>query len=189
MGLMAIYQKPNTSKANLEHKVYPYLLRGVSATHRDHIWSTDITYIRLEKGFVYLMAVIDWYSRYVLGWSLSTTLDADFCIETVGKLLEKGKCQIFNTDQGAQFTTSRFTQPLLDKGVEISMDGRGRALDNIFVERLWRTVKYEYVYLNELRTVQEAKVGLGEFFDRYNHRRLHQSLGYQTPAEVYWGSK
>ena len=189
MGLDAIYQKPNTSKTNPEHKVYPYLLRGVSATHCDHIWSTDITYIRLEKGFVYLVAVIDWFSRYVLGWSLSTTLEADFCIETVGKLLEKGKCQIFNTDQGAQFTTPRFTQPLLDKGIKISMDGRGRALDNIFVERLWRTVKYEYVYLNEFRTVQEAKIGLGEFFDRYNHRRLHQSLGYQTPAEVYWGKK
>jgi putative transposase len=186
MGLEAIYQKPNTSQRNPEHKVYPYLLRGVTAAHTNHIWSTDITYIRLEKGFVYLMAVMDWYSRYVLDWALSTTLDADFCIETVGRLLERGRCEIFNTDQGAQFTTPRFTEPLLAKGILVSMDGRGRALDNIFVERLWRTVKYEYVYLQELGTVQEARSGLGAFFERYNNRRLHQSLGYRTPAEVYF---
>lgn len=185
MGLDAIYQTPNTSKANPEHKVFPYLLRGVSADYCDHIWSTDITYIRLEKGFVYLMAVIDWYSRYVLDWSISTTLEADFCIATVGGLLERRCCEIFNTDQGAQFTTPRFTNPLLEKGIKVSMDGRGRALDNIFVERLWRTVKYEYVYLQDIRTVQEARTGLDAFFKRYNHRRLHQSLGYRTPAEVY----
>jgi putative transposase len=186
MGLDAIYQAPNTSKINPEHKVYPYLLRDVNAAYCDHIWSTDITYIRLEKGFVYLMAVIDWYSRYVLDWSISTTLEADFCIETVGGLLEHRYCEIFNTDQGAQFTTPRFTNPLLEKGIKVSMDGRGRALDNIFVERLWRTVKYEYVYLQDIRTVQEARTGLGEFFKRYNHRRLHQSLDYRTPAEVYF---
>jgi putative transposase len=185
MGLDAIYQAPNLSQANQENQVFPYLLRGVVATHCDHIWSTDITYIRLEKGFVYLMAVIDWYSRYVLAWSISTTLEADFCIDTVAGLLERGSCEIFNTDQGAQFTTPRFTKPLLEKGIKVSMDGCGRALDNIFVERLWRTVKYEYVYLQEIRTVQEARVGLGGFFDRYNHRRLHQSLDYRTPAEVY----
>lgn len=133
------------------------------------------------------MAVIDWYSRFVLDWSLSTTLDAEFCIETVGGLLERGRCEIFNTDRGVQFTTPRFTGPLLAKGIRISRDGRGRALDNIFVERLWRTVKYEYVYLQEIGSVQEARVGLGDFFGRYNHRRLHQSLGYRTPAEVYFG--
>lgn len=187
MGLEAIYQMPNTSQAAPGHKVFPYLLRGVTAAYRDHIWSTDITYVRLEKGFVYLMAVMDWYSRYVLGWALSTTLEADFCIEAVGRLLENGRCEIFNTDQGAQFTTPRFTEPLQAQGIRISMDGRGRALDNIFVERLWRTVKYEYVYLQDLRSVQDARVGLGEFFERYNHRRLHQSLGYRTPAEVYFG--
>ena len=148
MGLEAIYQKPNTSQANPAHKVYPYLLGGLNIDHPDQVWSTDITYVRLTTGFVYLMAVIDWYSRYVLGWALSTTLDADFCIEAVGGILERRRCEIFNTDQGAQFTTPRFTQPLLDKGIQVSMDGRGRALDNIFVERLWQTVKYEYVYLS-----------------------------------------
>jgi len=188
MRLDAIYQKPDTSKANPENKVFPYLLRGVTAMHNDHIWSTDITYIRLNKGFVYLMAVIDWYSRYVLDWSLSTTLEADFCIETVGGLLARKQCMIFNTDQGAQFTTPRFTNPLLEKGIQVSMDGRGRALDNIFIERLWRTVKYEYVYLHEMCTVHEARKGLGIFFERYNHRRIHESLGYRTPAEVYLGA-
>lgn len=160
MGLEAVYQKPNTSKPNPEHKVYPYLLRGLVIDRCDQVWSTDITYIRLASGFVYLMAVIDWYSRYVLGWALSTTLDADFCIEAVGSIVERKQCEIFNTDQGAQFTTPRFTKPLLDKGIKISMDGRGRALDNIFVERLWRTVKYEHVYLQEIQTVQEAWLGL-----------------------------
>jgi len=185
MGLMAVYQKPNTSKPNPEHKVYPYLLRGLVIDRCDQVWSTDITYVRLASGFVYLMAVIDWYSRYVLGWALSTTLDADFCIEAVEKLLSGRQCEIFNTDQGAQFTTSRFTNPLLNKGIKVSMDGRGRALDNIFVERLWRTVKYEYVYLQEIQTVQEAWLGLRDFFNFYNNERFHQSLDYQTPAQVY----
>lgn len=189
MGLEAIYQKPDTSKPNPEHKVYPYLLRGLTIDHCDQVWSTDITYVRLASGFVYLMAVIDWYSRYVLGWALSATLDADFCIEAVGRILEQRRCTIFNTDQGAQFTTPRFTQPLMDKGIKISMDGRGRALDNIFVERLWRTVKYEYVYLQEIQSVQEARLGLGDFFNFYNHERFHQSLDYQTPAQVYFGRK
>ena len=185
MDLEAIYQKPNTSKRNPEHKVFPYLLRGVKIDRCNQVWNTDITYIRLTSGFVYLTAIIDWYSRYVLGWSLSTTLDADFCIEAVGKLLGEGKCEIFNTDQGSQFTIERFTKPLLDKGIKVSMDGRGRALDNIFVERLWRTVKYEYVYLQEIQTVQQARLGFQEFFYRYNHERLHQSLNYHTPAQVY----
>jgi len=137
MGLEAVYQKLNTSRPNPEHRVYPYLLRGLSIDRCDQVWSTDITYVRLASGFVYLMAVIDWYSRYVLGWALSTTLDADFCIKAVGKLLDGRRYEIFNTDQGAQFTAPRFTQPLLERGVKVSMDGRGWALDNIFVERLW----------------------------------------------------
>jgi putative transposase len=189
MGLEAVYQKPNTSKPNLEHKVYPYLLRGLVIDHCDQVWSTDITYIRLTSGFVYLMAVIDWHSRYVLGWALSTTLDADFCIEAVGNIVQHKQCDIFNTDQGAQFTTPRFTQPLLGKGIKVSMDGRGRALDNIFVERLWRTVKYEYVYLQDLQTVQQAWLGLRDFFHFYNHERLHQALDYLTPADVYLGKR
>jgi putative transposase len=189
MGLEAIYQKPNTSKPNPEHKVYPYLLRGLVIDHCDQVWSTDITYVRLASGFVYLVAVIDWYSRYVLGWALSTTLDVDFCIETVGNILERRQCEIFNTDQGSQFTTPRFTQPLLDKGVKVSMDGRGRALDNIFVERLWRTVKYEYVYLQDIQTVQEAWLGLRDFFLFYNNERFHQSLDYWTPAQIYLGAR
>ncbi len=187
MGLEAVYQKPVTSPPNREHEVYPYLLRGLVIDHGDQVWSTDITYIRLASGFVYLMAVIDWYSRYVLGWALSTTLDADFCIEAVGQLLERRQCEIFNTDQGSQFTTPRFTHPLLDKGIQVSMDGRGRALDNIFVERLWRTVKYEYVYLQDIQTVREAWLGLRDFFHFYNHERFHQSLDYRTPAQVYLG--
>ena len=187
MGLEAIYQKPNTSKPNPDHKVYPYLLRGLVIERCDQVWSTDITYIRLASGFVYLVAVIDWYSRYVLGWALSTTLDADFCIETVGNLLEQRQCEIFNTDQGSQFTTPRFTLPLLNKGIKVSMDGRGRALDNIFVERLWRTVKYEYVYLQDIQTVQEAWLGLRDFFLFYNNERFHQSLDYRTPAQIYLG--
>lgn len=186
MGLEAIYQKPCLSKANPDHKVYPYLLREISIDRCDQVWSTDITYIRLTSGFVYLMAVIDWYSRYVLGWALSTTLDADFCIDAVGQLLVDRQCEIFNTDQGVQFTTPRFTKPLLDKGIRVSMDGRGRAMDNIFVERLWRTVKYEYVYLQDMQTVKEAHVGFQHYFHFYNHKRFHQALDYKTPAQVYW---
>ena len=187
MGLEAVYQKPGTSRPNPEHPIYPYLLRGLSIDRCDQVWSTDITYVRLARGFVYLMAVIDWYSRYVLGWALSTTLDADFCIEAVGEILEARQCEIFNMDQGSQFTTPRFTQPLLDRGIRVSMDGRGRALDNIFVERLWRTVKYEHVYLQEIQTVQEARSGLREFFSHYNNERFHQSLDYRTPAQIYLG--
>lgn len=189
MGLEAIYQKPHTSHSHPEHHVYPYLLRGLTIERCDHVWSTDITYIRLAKGFVYLMAIIDWHSRYVLGWALDTSLDADFCIDAVGKLLTQGQCDIFNTDQGVQFTTPRFTQPLLDQGIKISMDGRGRAFDNIFVERLWRTVKYEYVYLHEIQTVRDAWFGLRDYFHFYNHERLHQALGFLTPAQVYFENR
>lgn len=187
MGLEAIYPKPNLSRSHLEHKIYPYLLRGVKIARKDQVWSTDITYIRLKQGFCYLVAIIDWYSRYVLNWSLSTTLEADFCIETLVEVLEGSRCEIFNTDQGSQFTSPRFTQPLLDKGIKISMDGRGRALDNIFVERLWRSVKYEKVYLSDFETVSSARQGLKDYFTFYNHERLHQSLGYQTPASIYHG--
>jgi putative transposase len=189
MGLEAVYQKPDTSMPNPEHTIYPYLLRGLTIKRCNQVWSTDITYVRLATGFVYLMAIMDWYSRYVLGWALSTTLEADFCIEAVGCLLKQQRCEIFNTDQGAQFTTPRFTQPLLDQDIQVSMDGRGRALDNIFVERLWRTVKYEYVYLQEINTVQEVRLGLQNYFQFYNHERIHQSLGYRTPAEVFTGKQ
>lgn len=187
MGLEAVYQRPGTSQPNPGHKIYHYLLRGLPIDRCDQVWSTDITYVRLSRGFVYLMAVIDWYSRYVLGWALSATLEADFCIKAVGNILEARQCEIFNMDQGSQFTTLRFTQPLLDSGIQVSMDGRGRALDNIFVERLWRTVKYEYVYLQEIQTMQEAWTGFRKFFKFYNNERFHQSLDYRTPAQVYLG--
>lgn len=187
MGLEAIYQKPNLSKANSEHKIYPYLLRNVPITRCNQVWSTDITYVRLRQGFVYLMAIIDWYSRYVLNWRISITLEADFCIDALEEVLAKGRCDIFNTDQGAQFTTTRFTKPLLTRGIKVSMDGKGRALDNIFVERLWRSVKYEDIYLKEYDSVQSVKAGMAEYFEFYNYRRYHQSLGYKRPADVYYG--
>jgi len=186
MGLEAVYPKINLSKANPEHKVYPYLLRNVPIERRDQVWSTDITYVRLRKGFVYLMAIIDWYSRYVLNWRISTTLEADFCIEALRETLAEGQCEIFNTDQGSQFTTHRFTEPLLAQGIKVSMDGKGRALDNIFVERLWRSVKYEDIYLKEYDSVQSVKDGIDKYFEFYNHQRYHESLGYKRPAEVYF---
>jgi len=186
VGLEAVYPKPKLSQANPEHTVFPYLLRNLEIKRCNQVWSTDITYIRMKHGFVYLMAIIDWHSRYVLNWALSTTLEAGFCIEALKDTLTESHCEIFNTDQGSQFTTHRFTRPLLDKGIQVSMDGRGRALDNIFVERLWRSVKYEKVYLNDFETVKETSVGLKDYFDFYNHRRLHQSLNYRTPAEVYF---
>lgn len=186
MGLEAIYPKPNLSKANLEHKIFPYLLKGLEIIRCDQVWSTDITYIRLQKGFVYLVAIIDWYSRYVLSWRVSTTLEADFCIEVLKETLAQGRCEIFNTDQGSQFTSNRFTGPLIARKIQISMDGKGRALDNIFVERLWRSVKYENIYLREYPDVPSVKKGLDEYFEFYNHQRYHQSLGYKRPAEVYF---
>jgi len=185
MGLEAIYPKPNLSKAIKEHKKYPYLLRGVDIDRQDQVWSSDITFIRLKYGFVYLMAIIDWFSRCVLGWELSISLGADFCIEALARVLKAGKCDIFNTDQGSQFTSDGFTRLLLANEVQISMDGKGRALDNIFIERLWRSVKYESVYLNQWETVQEARNGLSRYFEFYNHERPHQSLGYKTPWMVY----
>ena len=186
MGIAAIYAKPKLSQARAGHMVYPYLLRGVKIARVNHVWSTDITYIRLHQGFVYLVAVLDWFSRYVLSWALSVTLDGQFCREALLQALRLGKRpEIFNTDQGVQFTSSDFTGLLKHEGIQMSMDGRGRALDNVFVERLWRSVKYEEVYLKDYASVREARQGLGEYFTFYNHKRLHQALGYQTPATVY----
>lgn len=185
MNLCAIYPKPKTSLANIEHKKYPYLLKGLNINKSNYVWSTDITYIVMEKGFLYLVAVIDWYSRFVLSWRLSNTLDANFCVEALNKALESGKPEIFNTDQGVQFTSLDFTNCLLNSNIKISMDGRGRYLDNIFVERLWRTVKQEYVYINAFNDGKELWNGLNDYFHFYNYERLHQSLGYKTPAQIH----
>ncbi len=188
MGLEAIYQKPQTSQSNPEHKKYPYLLRGLSIDKPNQVWSTDITYIRLERGFVYLSAIIDWHSRYVLSWRLSNTLDSVFCVEALKDALSKGKPEIFNTDQGVQFTSLDFISVLKADEIKISMDGKGRALDNIFIERLWRSLKYEFVYLHEFETIRELYQGLFEYFEFYNNARLHQALGYAVPASVHIGS-
>ena len=185
MGLAAIYPKPALSRANPDHRIYPYLLRGVTVTGPDHVWSTDITYIRLSRGFVYLAAILDWYSRKVLAWRLSNTLETHFCLDCLDEALRISQPLIFNTDQGAQFTSLAFTGHLVQAGIRISMDGRGRAHDNIFVERLWRSVKYEEVYPNGYDTLDDAYHGLYQYFDFYNHQRPHQALGYRTPAEVY----
>lgn len=186
LGIHAIYATPNTSRANRAHQKYPYLLNGLVLTGVNQVWSTDITYVRLKGGFAYLAAVIDWYSRRVLSWRLSNTLDSDFCIDALKEALETGTPQIFNTDQGCQFTSDGFTKVLKDKGIKISMDGKGRALDNVFVERLWRSVKYENIYLKGYETIAEAKAGLKEYFLFYNSERIHQSLDYQTPSEVHF---
>lgn len=189
LGISAIYPKPNLSKPDKQHKKYPYLLRNVDINKANQVWSTDITYIRLKHGFVYLTAVIDWHSRYVLSWKLSTTLDRQFCVEALNEALSKyGKPEIFNTDQGTQYTSDEFTGILEENNIKISMDGKGRALDNIFVERLWRTVKHDDIYLKEYRTVKECREGLKVFFERYNTRREHQSLDYNYPEEVYFGN-
>lgn len=186
LGLAGMAPGPNTSRPHPQHKVYPYLLRGVTVARPNHVWSTDITYIRLAHGFVYLMAVIDWYSRKVLAWRVSNTLDGRFCVECLEQaLLAFGIPEIFNTDQGCQFTSESFTGVLKRHNIDISMDGRGRALDNIFVERLWRTVKYEDVYLKGYVTIPELLLGLAAYFSFYNMERFHQSLGYMTPDEVY----
>ena len=186
MGLEAIYPKPNLSLGNRMHKKYPYLLREYTIDRPGQVWSEDITYIRLEKGFGYLTAIIDWFSRYVVSWRLSNLLDADFCVEALEEALKKGCPDIFNTDQGVQFTSGEFIQVLAGKGIAISMDGKGRALDNIFVERLWRSVKYEEVYLKDYKTMEEAHEGLERYFEFYNFERPHQSLGYRKPYEVHF---
>ncbi len=186
MGLAGMAPGPNTSKAHPQHKVYPYLLRGVPVTRPNQVWSTDITYIRLARGFAYLVAVIDWYSRKVLSWRLSNSMDASFCVDCLEDALrEHGTPDVFNSDQGSQFTSAAFTDVLKREGVAISMDGRGRALDNIFVERLWRNVKHEDVYLKGYANMVELTVGLAQYFAFYNAERPHQSLGYKTPASVY----
>lgn len=185
MGLETIYPKPRLSRPGEPSVRYPYLLRGVSIDRIDHVWSSDITYIRLARGFVYLVAIIDWFSRYVLAWELSTTLDTSFCLDALDQALRAGQPQIFNTDQGVQFTSQEFIARLRSAHIRISWDGRGRALDNVFVERLWRSVKYEEVYLKDYQTVSEARNGLAGYFRFYNNERYHQSLDYQTPCAVY----
>jgi putative transposase len=186
MGLEAIYTKPNLSKASPEHKKYPYLLKNIVIDHPDQVWSTDITYIRMQQGFIYLVAIMDWYSRYVLAWDISITLDASFCIETLKRALQFSQPEIMNTDQGVQFTSAAYIGILEGKAIQISMDGRGRAFDNIFVERLWRSVKYEEVYLHQYATVSEARRNLEKYFQFYNTERIHESLGYRTPYEIYF---
>jgi len=186
LGLAGMAPGPNTSRPHPEHKIYPYLLRGVDVVRPNQVWSTDITYIRLERGFVYLSAVIDWYSRKVLAWRVSNTLDSSFCVECLeAALLKYGTPEIFNTDQGCQFTSEAFTSVLIAKGIAISMDGRGRALDNIFVERLWRSLKYEDIYLKSYNSVPELMLGLREYFRFFNTERMHQSMGNNTPVAVY----
>jgi putative transposase len=187
MGLRAIYPRRRLSIGNAQHKKYPYFLKGVDITRPNQVWSTDITYIRLPKGFCYLTAIMDWYSRRVISWELSMTLDADFCVSALDRALSTGTPEIFNSDQGCQYTSEAFAGRLLAKGVSISMDGKGRAFDNILTERLWRTVKYEEVLLKEYGSMAEARMELGRFFEWYNGERPHQSLGYQTPDEVYYG--
>jgi putative transposase len=184
MGLAAIYPKPNLS-AGRGHKVYPYLLREVAVERVNQVWSADITYVPLPSGFMYLAATIDWFSRYVVAWKLSNTLDGPFCQEMLEEALGRGRPEVFNTDQGVQFTSGAWTGRLEGAGVAVSMDGRGRCLDNVFVERLWRSVKYEDVYLKGYERVPELECGLRAYFGFYNTERLHQSLDYRTPAEVY----
>lgn len=185
MGLQAIYPKPRLSQSSLEYKVYPYLLSGLAIRRPNQVWCTDITYIRLRHGFVFLVAIMDWFSRYVLAWEVSVTMETSFCLSALEWALGQGKPEIFNSDQGSQFTSLDFTGKLKDAGITISMDGRGRVFDNIFIERLWRSVKYEEVYLKDYESVPIAITSLGAYFTFYNQERLHQSLGYRTPAAVY----
>jgi len=185
MGINAIYRRPRTSKPAPGHKIYPYLLSGLKITRPNQVWAADITYIPMARGFLYLVAIIDWYSRYVLSWRLSNTLDAGFCVEALEEALKKGRPEIFNTDQGAQFTGEAFTGLLQQHGVRISMDGKGSYNDNLFIERLWRSVKYEEVYLKAYQDGREARISLGNYFRFYNTERPHQSHGYRTPAEVF----
>lgn len=186
LGLVAMAPSPNTSKKHPQHAIYPYLLRGLAITRPNQVWSTDITYVRLAHGFVYLVAIIDWYSRKVLSWQVSNTMDVSFCMDCLEEAIRKyGSPDIFNTDQGSQFTSDQWINRLREQGVKISMDGRGRALDNIFVERLWRSVKYEDIYLKNYATMPELLLGLATYFVFYNHERHHQALAYQTPDHVY----
>jgi len=188
MGLRAIYPGPRTSISARQHKKYPYLLRGLEITRPNQVWAADITYVPMPSGFMYLVAVIDWFSRFVLAWQLSNTLDGHFCLDALRLALQQGKPEIFNTDQGAQFTARAFTGELETAGIRISMDGRGRAFDNIFIERLWRSVKYEDLYIKEYPTVPALDAGLYDYFDLYNYERPHQSLDYRTPADVHFSA-
>lgn len=185
MGIEAIYPKKRLSRPDAAAKKYPYLLRDMAIDRPDQVWAADITYIRMKHGFIYLVAIMDWFSRYVLAWGVSITMDVAFCVEALGHALGTGKPEIFNTDQGSRFTSRSFTGLLEAEGIMISMDGRGRVYDNIFVERLWRSVKYEEVYLREYETVREAVSNLRAYFGFYNQERLHQALGYQTPYQLY----
>jgi putative transposase len=187
MGLEAIYRKPRLSVPGPGHRIYPYRLRGLKIDRPNQVWSSDITYIRLRQGFIYLAAVMDWFSRYVLAWEVSVSLETSFCLAALDWALQLGPPDIFNTDQGSQFTSEEFTSRLESQGIDISMDGRGRVSDNIFIERLWRTVKYEEVYLKDYLDVLEAVSNLKSYFAFYNHERPHQALGYQTPAAIYFG--
>ena len=185
IGLEAVYPKPKLSVPGEGHKKYPYLLDGVEVKRVNQVWSTDITYIRMSRGFVYLVAVMDWFSRYVLSWELSTTMDLPFCVDALHSALRRGRPEIFNSDQGSQFTSERFTGELTARRIAVSMDGRGRCMDNIFIERLWRSLKYEEVYLKDYESVSEARAGIAGWFRFYNHHRPHQSLSYRTPAALF----
>jgi len=187
IGIAAIYPKPKLSTPGEGHKIYPYLLEGVEVNRVNQVWSTDITYIRMACGFVSLVAVMDWFSRFVLSWALSVTMEVPFCIEALERALGWGRPEIFNSDQGSQFTSEKFTGVLKERGIAVSMDGRGRCLDNIFIERLWRSLKYEEVYLRDYRLVLEARAGIRRYFQFYNYERPHQSLAYRTPADLYRG--
>lgn len=188
MGIEAIYPKSkrNFSQANKLNEKYPYLLKGLKIIYPNQVWATDITYVRLEKGWVYLVAIIDWFSRYVVSWELSDSLEIDFCLKAIKRALKKNIPEIFNSDQGSQFTSPEFINVLLNEKIRISMDGRGRCFDNIFTERLWRTVKYENIYINSYIDLSEVQNGLNQYFDFYNNKRFHQSLNYKTPREIYF---
>ena len=189
MGLHAMHPRPTTTRAHPHHPKYPYLLRGLTINRPNHVWAADITYIPMPHGFMYLVAIMDWFSRFVVAWQLSNTLDGTFCVQALRQALTHGQPDIFNTDQGSQFTAQAFTQELAQAAIHISMDGRGRVFDNIFVERLWRTVKYEDIYIKEYATVPALCTGLSDYFDLYNYERPHQRLGYCTPADVYFALK
>jgi putative transposase len=185
MGLKAIYRKPRTSKPGPGHKIYPYLLRGMKITRPNQVWAADITYIPMQKGFMYLVVILDWYSRHILAWRLSNSLESDFCLEALQEALRKGKPEIFNTDQGSQFTAQEFIAMLESQGIRVSMDGSGRYTDNLFIERFWRTLKYEEVYLKAYQDMKDAKSEISRYIRFYNGERPHQALEYKTPAEVY----
>jgi putative transposase len=186
MGLHAVYPRPRTSIPNPPHKQYPYLLRGLDINRPNQVWAADITYVPMPLGFMYVVAIIDWFSRFVVAWQRSNTLDGAFCLAALRQALQQGQPEILNTDQGAQFTAHAFTDEVAAAGIRISMDGRGRVFDNIFVERLWRTVKYEDIYIKEYPSVPALATGLGDYFQLYNYERPHQSLGYRVPADVHF---